>query len=221
MTQATRKRLAAIACAAAVAALAGCATPHAYDYTALRQARPASILVLPPLNHTPEVGAPAGVLSHVTTPLAESGYYVLPVAVVDEAFRQNGIVTADDAQAAPPEKLREIFGADAALYLDVREYGTVYKVLSSETKVTVEGRLMDLRTGEQLWSGEASASSDEGRSNSGGLIGMLVSAVVNQVADSLSDRSAQMAVIADHRLLASGRPGGLLYGPRSPKYGTD
>ncbi len=215
------KRVALAACAAAALLLTGCAAPKPYDYTALRQAKPQSILVMPPLNQTPEVTAQAGVLSRATLPLAESGYYVLPVAVTEETFRQNGIISAQDAQELPVAKLREIFGADAALYLDVRQYGSVYAVIKSETKVTLTARLVDLRTGDQLWTGEATASSAEGKSTNGGLAGMLVSALIDQIVDSLSDRSVQIAEIANGRLLHAGRPSGLLHGPRSPRYGAD
>ncbi len=215
------KRAALAACAATAVLLTGCAAPKPFDYTALRQAKPESILVLPPLNQTPEVTAQAGVLSRVTLPLAESGYYVLPVAVTEETFRQNGIATAQDAQDLSTQKLREIFGADAALYLNVHEYGSVYTVVRSESKVTLSAKLVDLRSGEILWTGEATASSAEGKSNNGGLVGMLVSALVDQIVETLSDRSVQIAEIANGRLLYAGRPGGLLHGPRSPKYGAD
>ena len=36
----------------------------------------------------------------------------------------------------PPAKLHEIFGADAGLYITVKEYGTSYMLISSETVVT-------------------------------------------------------------------------------------
>lgn len=219
-------RVAAAGCVLAAVLLAGCATaadPKPYDYSAFRQAKPTSILVLPPLNQTPDVTAEAGVLSTVTMPLAESGYYVLPVAVTTETFRQNGILTAHDAQQLPPDKLREIFGADAALYLHIGDYGTVYNVVSSNTKVTVRGRLVDLQGGGELWSGEATASTAE-RKNSGGgnsLLGMLVSALIEQVAETLSERTVEMAELTNIRLLGAGRARGLLYGPHSPKYGSD
>ena len=200
----------------------GCANkPAAYDYTAFRRAQPRSILVLPPVNKSPDIKASNSVMSYVSYPLAESGYYVLPVAVTEETFRHNGIISAQDAQELPVAKLREIFGADAALYLDVRQYGSVYAVLKSETKVTLTVRLVDLRTGDQLWSGEATASSAESKGSNSSLVGMLVSALIDQIVDSLSDRSVQIAEIANGRLLYAGRPGGLLHGPRSPRYGAD
>lgn len=207
--------------AAATLLLTGCATTKPYDYSALRQAKPHSILVMPPLNQTPEVDAGAGVLSQITLPLAESGYYVLPVAVTEEMFKQNGMATANDAQAVPAAKLREIFGADAALYLEVRQYGSVYNVISSAAVVTLDAKLIDLRTGTQLWNGTATASSAEGQNSGGGLVGILVTALVNQILNTVNDRSVQIAGVANQRLLAPGRPGGLLRGPRSPKYGTD
>lgn len=210
---------------ASVAALCvlatGCATAPAYDYSALKQSRPKSIVVLPPLNHSPDVTASLGVLSQVTMPLAESGYYVLPVAVVDEVFKRNGLENAEDAQAVPLAKLREIFGADAALYIDVQKYGSVYTVVNSAAVVTMDAKLVDLRSGGVLWTGKASASSAEGQNNSGGLVGMLVTALVNQIINSVTDRSVQVAGVASQRLLNGGVPNGLLYGPRSPKYGKD
>ncbi|HBX57746.1 MAG TPA: hypothetical protein DEH10_20550, partial [Pseudomonas sp.] len=103
--------------------LSGCATPTPYDYTAFEQNKPNSILVLPPVNKSPDIKATYSMLSQVTYPLAEAGYYVLPVALVDETFKQNGLTNADEMHMAPPAKLREIFGADAALYIDVTRYG--------------------------------------------------------------------------------------------------
>lgn len=83
----------------ALALLGGCAAPKTIDYTAYKQARPKSILVLPPINESPEVQASYSLVSQVTYPLAEAGYYVLPIALVDETFRQNGLTTANDIQA--------------------------------------------------------------------------------------------------------------------------
>lgn len=215
------KRLAWLALgAAALLSLQGCVTPpKPYDYTAYREAKPASILVLPPVNGTPEVQATPSVMAQMTQPLAESGYYVLPVSLVDETLKGNGMHTADDAQQIPVAKLREIFGADAGLYVKVTRYGSVYSVLNSETAVTLEAKLVDLRDGRLLWEGSASASSAEQQNSSqGGLIGLLVKAVVDQIISASTDRSHPMAGIASQRLLVAGRPNGLLFGPRSPNY---
>lgn len=203
-----------------VALLGGCVTPPAaYDYTAFRASRPVTLLVMPPLNDTPDVKATPGVWSHATRPLAEAGYYVLPVTLVDETLKQNGIQTAADAQEIPPPKLREVFGADAAVYIKVLRYGTRYLVLDSETRVEVEGRIVDLRDGRLLWSGKAFASSAEQSQGQGGIVALLVVALLKQIVDTTSDAAYGYAGIAQARLLGARRYNGILPGPRSPLHG--
>ena len=204
-----------------LALLGGCAAPKTIDYAAFKQSRPKSILVLPPINESPEVQASYSLVSQVTYPLAEAGYYVLPIALVDETFRQNGLTTANDIQAVAPAKVQQIFGADAGLYITITEYGTQYMLISSDTAVTATAKLVDLKTGTTLWTGVARASSEEGNSNAGGIVGMLITAAVKQVINSSTDAAHPIAGVASARLLSAGQRTGILYGPRSPKYGSD
>jgi hypothetical protein len=143
---------------------------------------------------------------------------VFPVTLVDETFKQNGLTAATDIHGVATTKLREIFGADAGLYIEVKQYGTSYMVIASETRVTADAKLVDLRSGRTLWAGSATASSAEGDSNSGGLVGMLVQAVVRQILETLNSQGHIIAGRTSDRLLSAGRPNGILYGPRSPLY---
>jgi hypothetical protein len=201
----------------------GCATnTPPFDYTAYKESRPRSILVLPPVNNSPEVQASYSVLSYATRPLAEAGYYVMPVTLVAEAFKENGMTQPSDMHATPVDKLQKIFGADAALYVTISKYGTVYQVISSASVVSAEAKLVDLKTGKLLWTGSASASSEEGQSQQqGGLVGLLVTAIVKQVMASTLDQSHRIAGVATARLMSAGTKNGILYGPRSPNYGKD
>ncbi|CNH12787.1 putative lipoprotein [Yersinia thracica] len=201
--------------------LTGCAKPVPQDYSAFKQSKPKSILVLLPQNQSPEVSASHGMLSQVTYPLSEAGYYVLPVAVVDETFKQNGMTNAGDISAVSPAKLHKIFGADAVLYITVVQYGTSYQIITSDTRVTATAKLVDLKTGKLLWSGSATASSNESDNASGGIIGMLVQAAISQIANTMTDKSHDIAGITSVRMLSAGTPNGILYGPRSPQYGKD
>lgn len=195
--------------------LAGCAAPAPRDQTALREARPASILVLPPLNTTSEVSASASMMAVTTRPLAEAGYYVMPVSLVDETFRQNGVTQPEDIHALALTRLHDFFKADAVLYLTVSSYGATYYILGSTTTVKVQARLVDGRTGQLLWEGQAQASSDEGKDNGNqGLVGMLLSAVVQQVVSHVSEQSHQLAGVAAVRLFNVRGPTALLPGPR-------
>jgi hypothetical protein len=217
----TLGRLVIGAAAAGLLLLGGCATrAPQYDYAAFKAAKPVSLLVLPPVNESPEVRATPGTWAHATRPLAEAGYYVLPVTLVDETFRQNGMTVATEIQQIPYQKLRDVFGADAAVYIRIKQYGTTYAVIASDTRVEVEGRIIDLRSGDLLWQGKAYASSaEQQQQSSGGIAGLLVAALVNQIVGTTTDAAFNFAGIADQRLLGAPRYNGVLPGPRSPLYG--
>jgi hypothetical protein len=200
--------------------LTGCATQAPHNYSAFKAANPRSVLILPPNNHSPDVNAPSAVLAQMTRPLAEAGYYVIPVTLMEASFKENGVYNGAEAQAINIKKLHEIFAADTALYTDITEYGNTYRLISAETAVTLRAKLVDLRTGITLWEGSARASSSEQNNNSGGgLAGLLIQAAVQQVVNQLADNSYTFAGIASSRLLTP-NPNGLLHGPRSPKYQT-
>lgn len=207
-------------CGLVLALLSGCASkPVApYDYSHFTASNPRSILVLPPVNKTPDVRASQSMLAQVTLPLAESGYYVMPVSLVDETLRENGVTEASIAHELPTAKLREIFGADAVLFLDITAYGTVYQVINSHTTVAANARLVDLKTQQLLWQGSASASTAEQQNQQQGLLAMVINAAIQQIANTVSEKSHEMAGITSQRLLRAGGSHGLLYGPRSPHH---
>ncbi|MBX9868494.1 MAG: DUF799 domain-containing protein [Burkholderiaceae bacterium] len=200
--------------------MVGCATKAPpFDYTAFKQSRPKSILVLPPLNNSTDVSATYSFLSQVTFPLAESGYYVFPVSLVDETFKQNGLSNAADIHQVDVSKLRNLFGADSALYVTITKYGSTYTVLNSVATVSAEAKLVDLKSGAVIWNGIATANSEEGKnSGGGGLLGTLVAAAVKQILNNVTDVSYRIAGVTSQRLLTAGTNNGILYGPRSPNF---
>lgn len=203
--------------------LAACATPRKdFDYSAFKAARPRSILVLPPVNKSPEIEAPLSFMATATVPLAESGYYVIPVTLVAETFRQNGVTVADEAQAIAPAKLREIFGADAGLYLSIDRYGVSYRLLESVTEASASAKLLDLRSGKELWHGAVNVRKSSNDGNNSGLLGMLLSAALTQIFQTASENAAHdMGRAANYQLLSAGGQDGILYGPYNPKYETN
>ena len=202
--------------------LSGCATQKQYDYSSFLQSKPRSILAVMPTDSTNEVKAAPAVLARSLYPLSEAGYYVFPIALVNETFKHNGISQAQEIHNIKLDKLYKIFGADAVLYLDVSEYGVNYQIINSETKVSVSGKLVDLRTGKTLWTGSATASSDEqNNNNSSGLIAALVVAAVKQITNTIRDDGFNIAAIADNKLLETGNNGNILYGPYHHNFGKD
>ena len=93
-------------------------------------------------------------------------------------------------------------------------------LLNSVTRVSVAATLVDLNTGAVLWQKSAAAANDSG-GGGGDLIGMLVSALVKQIADSISDASFDLSARADAILFSTDCRDCLLYGPYSPHYGQD
>ena len=192
--------------------LAGCATLPPKDYTEFRKSNPRSILVLPPINESTEVGATYSVLTTTTAPLAELGYYVLPVAIVDQFLKENGLTVPGEMQQAPLNKLHEVFGADAVMYMTIEQYGSKYQVLSSNIIIRIKAHLVDCRSGVTIWSGEA-------QTVGGGQSGLL-QAVVTQIMNKLLDQAHGVAVMASRQLFMTPAQG-LIKGPRHPEYGKD
>lgn len=204
--------------ATVVGLLTGCtATPkNTRDLSTYTAQMPKSILVMPPLNESPDTRATNSYWSTVIMPVAEAGYYVFPITVVDTMFKENGVYNGSDAQMVSPQKLKEIFGADAALYIKVKEYGSKYQVIQTVATVAVEAKLVDLKTGELLWEGTEKQQLANNNSNAG-LVGVLVGALVDQISNHLTDKAYVLSGTVSHLLYTPRLPQqkGLLYGPRS------
>lgn len=204
--------------------LTACATkiPEPKDLTAYRQNMPKSILVLPPVNNSPDVRATHGYLSTTTQPIAEAGYYVFPIALVDQTFKDNGLANAAEIQQVSPKKLHEIFGADAAMYIAIKEYGTKYQVIQSVTSVEADAKLVDLNTGSTLWQGNARQVVPSNQSG-GGVIGLMVNALINQVVNHSIDFGHNVSASVNQQMFQPNAVVGnaLLFGPRSPNFKKD
>lgn len=202
--------------------LSACASKkEPYDYSAYQQHKPKSILVVLPANDSLENKAPSAVLAHSTQPLSEAGYYVFPAALVQETFVQNGIYDGEQVKDISLPKLKQIFNPDAVLYLNVEKYGTKYQVIDSKSTVSVSGKLVDVATGQQLWSGTKTVAKSGVDHNKSNLIGALVGAVVTQIANTMMDQSYGLSEQAMNQLLATDCDGCILHGKYSPKNGQD
>lgn len=195
------------------ALLAGCATAKP-DLAAFYAHRPRSIVVVPVVNETTEVSAPAVFITTVTVPLAERGYYVFPVYLTDLILKDLGLPEAGHIHLLPAERFFELFGADAVLLITIKDWSTKYLVLASSVDVRMEYLLKDTRTGTLLWKAERLVSHGSG-GGGGNPIGMLIAAAVHAlVADYLPvARQANLQVFLP--------PAGLPAGPYHPEFQKD
>lgn len=188
-----------------------------FDYSNYYKSRPQSILVLPPVNHTTDVDASYAVLSQATVPLSESGYYVIPVSVMVEVFKQNGLTSPYDIQSLPGSKLYEIFGADAVLYIDIKSYGTTYFVLDSMTSFCAEAKLVDLKTSQLLWEGKTEIYQTANKGTSDNIGQMLLSAAISQAIKNNPESHYMFSRKGTYNLLGpSLRNNSLPFGPYRP-----
>jgi len=198
----------------------GCATTP-YDYTEFENSKPRSIVVIPPNNSSLEVNAPYIYLSTLSRPLAEKGYYVFPVSVIDYFFKENGLPTPAEMNNIPLDKIGEHIGADAVLYINIEDWGQKFQVISSVARVQANLKLVDVKTGKLLWESIAQAkkSSDDG---GGGLLGAVVNAVVTQVlASTISDPTPGLARQANN-VAINNQMRGMLDGPyKQPSLTTE
>lgn len=194
--------------------LTGCVTVTPYDYTALTAESPRSILVLPPLNNSVDVNASYTYLSTITRPLAEKGYYVYPVAVIDTFLKENGLPTPAEMNAITLDKISENIGADAVLYVTIDNWGQEYQVISSVTIVQGHAKLVSVKTGALLWDAPVVAKlASDGGGN--GLIGALVSAAITQIVGDVVDKTPEASRLANTQAFDS-KERGLLAGPYKP-----
>ena len=74
-----------------VAVVWGCATVELPDYSRFIAEDPHSIVVVPVMNNSPEVGADEYFLATITVPIAERGYYIFPVNMTRELLKDSGL----------------------------------------------------------------------------------------------------------------------------------
>jgi hypothetical protein len=198
--------------------IAGCVTTPPFDYSSFRNHRPRSILVLPPLNQTTDVNAPYTYLSTITRPLTECGYYVFPVAVIDAYMKENGLPSPEEMHGVALDKIRNIIGADAVLYVTIEEWGQKYIVVQSITTIKAKARLIDTASGEVIWQGTQAVS--QGSGGGGDPIAMLITAAVTQIINTMVDYTHDLSRVANHTMIYDANQG-FLAGPYLPPQEND
>jgi hypothetical protein len=203
-----------------VLALAGCVNgppPHS-DFAQLRTEAPHSILVVPAVNSSIAVNAPDYYLATITIPLAERGYYVFPVNMVKSVLADDGLSDANLVHAADPQRLGQLFGADAVLYVSIDHWDAKYVVLSTTVTVELTYVLKSTHTGLTLWKNHQIFTYSP-QANSGGLAGLIADAVEAAVTKA-APNYMPLAIQANNQAINT-KGTGLPAGPYHSLYGKD
>jgi hypothetical protein len=163
-----------------VAVLTGCAgAPVKKDLSAFNTAAPRSILVVPAINKTLDVDAPNYLLSTLTVPLAEKGFYVFPVNTAKFVLEQEGYYEGEQVHRQPPEALAKLFGADAVLYVTIKRWDAQYAILAATVTVEFDYRMV-AKDGTEIWQANQKMQySPQQNNSSGSPLAILITAAIN------------------------------------------
>ncbi|MBO1270604.1 MULTISPECIES: GNA1162 family protein [Shewanella] len=162
--------------------LTGCATPNYVTkqaaYPLMYQQHPLSILVVPAINHSTAADAPELYSTTIATPLAEAGYYVLPLPITNMLLQQQGVVDGEQLEKVDATKFHGLFGADAILFVTINQWDTNYYVTGGNVTVGASFRLVSTSSNEELWHYSNTIVYNTS-GNSGNLIADLISTAIS------------------------------------------
>jgi hypothetical protein len=182
--------------------LTGCATQQAKtDLTAFNAAKPRSILVVPAVNKSLDVDAPNYLLTTLTVPLAEKGYYVFPVHTAKTVLEQEGFFDGDQVQKQLPEVLAKLFGADAVLFVTINRWDAQYAVFATTVTVDFDYRLV-YKDGTEIWKANKKMQYSPQQQNTGNPLANLIAAAVTAALERAKPNYLPLAQTANLQVLA-------------------
>ena len=191
--------------------LSGCATPNMSTHDKFLAAAPRSILVVPIVNKSVEITAADYMLSTVSIPLAERGFYVFPINLVKRVLEDDGLADSSMVHAASASKLASLFGADAVLYINIERWDAQYMLLTTTVTVALDYEIRDGKTDEVLWQNKAKMvyqPDGGGGGGIGGLIAKVIVAAVTKAAPNYMPLAHQANAVALYTYPGSGIPFG-------------
>jgi hypothetical protein len=139
--------------------LSGCVTTEPVGkreaFPKMYNERPLSIVVAPAINNTTAADATDLFSTTIAQPLAEAGFYVVPVPYVNYVLAAEGINDGAQLKSVPLEKFNHIFGADAVLFVTIDQWDTSYLITSASVTVGLKFELISTKTNEYLWQHES------------------------------------------------------------------
>jgi hypothetical protein len=188
----------------------------ANEFPLMYEETPTTILILPPMNESTAADAKEYYATTIQEPLIYSGYYTLPYPITSEILQMEGIYDSELLRNTPLSRFREYFGADAVLFTTIKQWDLCYMVLASTLTVSIDCQLRSTLSDQILWSYNGTVVVDlSGGNTGGGLIGLVVKAVVTAIASAVVDYVPH-AREANYRALCS-----MPYGKYHPQHKKD
>lgn len=174
------KQLLRLLLASQILVLVGCASPMVTKQEAfpkMYSEPPLSILVVPAINHSTAADAPDLYSTTIAHPIAEAGYYVMPLPLTNFLLNQEGITDGAQLREVDASKFKQLFDADAVLFVTINQWDTNYYVTGGNVTVGAEFDLVSTKTSEVLWNYH-SVIVHNTSGNSGNLIADIISTAI-------------------------------------------
>jgi hypothetical protein len=186
------------------------------EFPLMYEERPASILILPPINESTAADAKEYYSTTIQEPLAYSGYYTFPYPITTEILKMEGIYDTELLVNLPLSKFKEYFGADAVLFTTIKKWDLCYIVIASTLTVSIDCDLKSTTSNQTLWKYTGTVVVDLSGGDGGGtLAGLIVKVVMAAVQTAVADY-VPYAQQANYRALSS-----MPYGKYHPQHNKD
>jgi hypothetical protein len=162
-----------------------------------------SILVLPAANDAVNIDAPYYFLSTISYPIAEKGYYVFPVNLVNRLLEDEGLSDPHMLNKSSPFKIAKKFGADAILYTTIEDWDAKYMGFATIITASLKYTLKSGKTGKIIWSTSQTVkyNSTEGLENSDG-IGLVIALIFNAAASKAMSDNVHYGLVKEANITA-------------------
>tara|TARA_B100001094_G_scaffold316703_1_gene358238 strand:- start:3113 stop:3796 length:684 start_codon:yes stop_codon:yes gene_type:complete len=146
------------------------------------QEKPLSIVVVPVINKTTAADAGDIYQATIARPLAEMGYYVLSIPFTQQLLKREGVSDGELAQLVTPSRYHEVFGADAVLFVQIKQWDTNYVVIAGSVVVAADLELKSTKTGKSLWRYSGQVVHQTSKDTGAGPIANMIATAINTAA---------------------------------------
>lgn len=173
-----------------VVLLASCAshkTTMGEKYSLMYEEKPATVVVMPPINQTTHAEAKDYFYTTMYYPLCEKGYYVYSPYLTMDLFQQESAYDAELFLEGDLTPFRNMLGADAAMFTIIKNWKR--NNLGGKITVEIEYILRSTKTGETLYTREGTIKLDTSSSGGGsGLLGAAINLATTAVSTAMTDK---------------------------------
>lgn len=159
----------------------GCVPEH-FIIDEYESQKPISILVVPPLNQTPQAEVEDVVYPIFTRAIGQKGYYVYSPEYVRAVFNRNKLEDAGRIHQLSHDKFYDVFGSDAILFITVEDWSAKYYLLGNVITTVIHARMVDAKSGVELFDMRYEYKYDPSAGQSS-IAGKLVSAIVSKLGE--------------------------------------